>query len=437
MSLLVLLVLLVVFLLCCSLGVCVVLLLLVRYYIPQDEDRAQRMNDTGRGQSRGDAVSAAALRAYDSGSDGGGDSSDDSEGGDAGLCGGVHTAYSNSNHRQHLFQPDNFYRNTAHFVCVRTSGLDRVFVRGGAGSGGVSSTGARSHHSAQAQFLVYSERKLVSFVPGSSNIKPASPAPGDMAISATGVSAPASGAQQQQNPQSARKQEEAISKPYIVDTSEVRQLLPLVLLCGGDFHVLRQSVYAAEHRRRLKDQQCQELGATRAVAAATAAGAARPWEDDMSDLPSLSAAPEVRFAETACVDVTAVLLAPLLGQQLPGLGHGPGVESAISRALLQFDPTPAGKPVSLPSAAGGGGAGASVGEGTQIPPGQRVLIVIDNFCVFSTDVHTATLLLYARLLLQVILLASTTGTCTGVGFGGFEGLQTVIDRVIELMLLES
>jgi len=351
-----------------------------RYFIPQDADRAERVGDTGRGAlgysgtGSGIGIDTGAGGTIDCAGDseGDGDSSDSED--DVAPTGPQMPPSIGIGRLQHLhlFQSDACYKNTYEFVHTLTATTDRVFVRG-RGPRGTSSTGDRSHHSARTNYLLYSERKLVSFVPGSGNLKTSS---GPM-------------------PSAAARADDQVTKPFIVETSEVRRVLPLVLLCGGDFRIRQAAAYAGVQLR---------------------SGDGGPNESDG-------------------VDITDALLAPLATgfAGLTDVGVA-GASSLVSKALGQHRLTPAVIPVSLPGAGAGTSAVASsVGQMDQIPPSQRVLIVIDKFCVFSTDIHTATLLLFVRVLLQVIL--HPPGAVGGAS-GQPRALAMALDRVIELILTE-
>ncbi len=446
-----------------------------RYFIPQDSDRALRITDTEKYKYTGGSITNSSItpgavdyRAFDSDDDPDGSDEDSSDEIDrtaaaaASAPGGagrnILSNYSNRNHyKQHLFQSDDSFRNVGHYIYSIVSHLDRVYMKAKATSNATNVVTDAHYYSANCHYVMYSERKLISFVPGSSNLKDGGVvgnAGSTGSGSGTGTGAGAGATPPPPNSFERRKAEDEVSKPFLFETSEVKYNLPLMILCGGEFHVLQQTIHAN------KKTAAVHLTGKDSVAVKGAAAGLKPWEDEIPPPGALLKSNQGAIAangaatdRSECVDITPSLLAGFLQAGLSLASNPSDICTAVAKALGQFDAS---------GAAAGAGAGAKrqgapslSSAGISIPSStkqllrdeEHVIVMIDGFCQFHTDVHTATLLLLTRLSLQEIFLVDMLNQTrtydvkepTGEGDGKRERTSTateVLRRVVDLLLCE-
>lgn len=269
---------------------------------------------------------------------------------------------------------------------------------------------------------------MISFVPGSSNILPSAvPAPRSSEVPS--VSAPAVTPLDSYNK---RKEVENISRAFVFDITEVVNPFTLLLLCGGVFNVLkRKTSCTVKNGGGLEAVSRAQKKNIRGTANANVGGDSDGCDASNYDmeLPAVVSDDENASHDMGDVeDITDDLLAPLLDLEEDSNALE-GRYYAVAKSLGQFkDGVTKGNVCSISSVGGGNSIGdrhngviaASTSEDT-------VIIIIDNHLTFTTDVHTATLLLYIRYFVMNILFPDVLSVSKDIS-----KYETVLSNIIGL-----
>ena len=250
---------------------------------------------------------------------------------------------------------------------------------------------------------------MISFVPGSSNLLPTGPTTGTPAHASVPVPVPVP-----LDPFHKRQEEEKISKAFVFDVTEVANPFTLLLLCGGVFNVLKRKTKGRIDNRDMlkiasKAHKKNVLKQANTSNSASSRGSVTGYD---VVLPSVASDDDEVKDMGDVEDVTDALLAPLIELEIDSgidCERGDGRYYTLSRALNQFkESLVKGNVCSISSI--GAGSGGDSGPGDSIGDKYNgsmsedtVIIIIDNHLTFTTDIHTATLLLYIRYFVMNVL----------------------------------